>query len=936
MTHYLRSPFSFHKKKSFSDVGQSSEDSPKLLLKNGRILETEKTITADFAIFPLKEKKNKYKQYFIALLASDIYVYRSSKDLQKTKEPKIIINLKNIFNISFYKDSEMTRFEITIMSDINTYLIKLSDITLSYEWYDSLIEKIRVFRSQALHRDVKPNEFFDIAFDCTMSVRPKMKRYYGNQDSDVLDDLYEKITSSFNITSRVRFCMYYNLVVICNIGIQTTCDGYPPFNPNDYIKFPTNVIRDFGKQEKYIFLRIGRCSETGSGELWFKMESAERAKEAHLRIMELFDSVTERKKSDARKYSSQNIGVRMPIHRERSFTNPISATGNAPLNVEEKNKRTQTWGNDTEEPKKKMSSCSTLNNPFISPNSKNSGRNMSPASDNNIESNNCSINYKIPEDDDKCVKNVKKASVSGLFLKLIDSSNDKTCKNLDNVSYKGSTTSIASGIENLRKVSSLVKGDINTDFCYAEDIRKLSTSAIDSKVASQISQRFNRLHTSPKRQQSFTSTNISPLINNTSNTLLTTDYVVMESVDMLNIPLTNSFSNINSSKESFKLDEIKSYCSGRSEDGFLRSRTNTNVSKNTPSPSERSRVSTIGSVNSDIPPNSRNLRAYSTGVRLNNNKNSLTVSSQFVNNGMYDDECNRKRSYSLGNKSILKQKMQKGECYFSGDFEKHRSRSSSSNTNATNEQITENKIESDDHLEIEFGSTELVNEQFQMLSLQDVALKSNKSSLDKREGSPLSIACQQSILNESKTNDEINFLHEKTFEISTKLPTSSNDDLTKSNFHLQQNAISYNNDDKGESLVDYTYETIVSNKVKSFKNDLSSAYKHKNHPTIRKISRTIVDVLEDNDLLEKSLPKSSDIPSKSTLKDSRRNTFISSSSQDDYIFLEKSESLERNKEHCDKSNCFKARDNSVFNSIDVDNGTPTTEKNPSDYIELSY
>lgn len=45
-----------------------------------------------------------------------------------------------------------------------------------------------------------------------------------------------------------------------------------------------NVISNYGYQEKYFFVRIGRLSEIGSGELWMSCESGAAAKAMHEHI----------------------------------------------------------------------------------------------------------------------------------------------------------------------------------------------------------------------------------------------------------------------------------------------------------------------------------------------------------------------------------------------------------------------------------------------------------------------------------------------------------------------------------------------------------------------------------------------------------------------------------------------------------------------------
>uniref|UniRef100_A0A0N4ZSR6 IRS-type PTB domain-containing protein n=1 Tax=Parastrongyloides trichosuri TaxID=131310 RepID=A0A0N4ZSR6_PARTI len=821
------------------------------------------------------KKKNKFKRHFFVLFDKDICIYRNQKEFQRNKRPKCIINLENIFNIAYYNDPEMIKSQITIMDETDTYCIILSGPLTPFEWYNRIVGKIRDFRSKYLNRDVKINEFFDISFDCTISIRPKMKKDYGNQTTDVLDDLYNKVMSNNNLTSHVRFCMYYNLVVICNIGIRACCDDIPPFNSKDYIKFPTNVIRDFGKQEKYIFLRIGRCSEIGCGELWFKLESSEKAREAHMRIMELFDSATERRKSDVRKCSSQNLSVRIPLlHRERSNTNPISITSLSSQN-EKKEERAQTWGDNVDINERKASSASINFYSNTSTNSKKSSRNLSPLMAHS-DFRNSNLNISKPEND----VITKKSSVSGLFLKLLEPIHAKMEKSND-ISHNDSVVSLTNVIDNSEKPpSSTIKtNNTESDFCFEEDIKK--ASYIDSKQMSN-----KPLHISPKRQQSFNCSDLTPPIVNLTKALSTTDYVTMNSVEELNIPLTQFPLNNITTKEYFKFEEGKNYYSDKSNDDFLRSRTNTTTSKNLSIISERSRKNTCTSFSSDNSKNIINERGYSLSSRSNNNDTIYKEQKSHKRNLI---EYDRKRSYSLGNKALFQNNLlisKNDKRNFSMEFKIRKSEASSLTTSSINSSIE--KLELHDHIEIEFGSSETPSEQLHMTSSENISLSSRNSSIDKVKKHPILVARDLAV-KKIKLKKNINsqngcFLFEKTYEISSKLPKNNSvvsNKLIQSKVDLNPH-ISV----KKDSVCDNTYEIVRIPDNTFYTEESQYPYECGSPSSSNVMSKKITPIIKSDISLTNEAKYEPHISPKNIIKIIRSNSLASKPLNNDYAYFD--------------------------------------------------
>lgn len=84
----------------------------------------------------------------------------------------------------------------------------------------------------------------------------------------------------------------------------------PPFDKNTFIDLSVfyfkgfslflsklNVISNYGTQERFFFVRIGRCSEIGSGELWMATEHGSSARSIHERISQINQRESERRRA---------------------------------------------------------------------------------------------------------------------------------------------------------------------------------------------------------------------------------------------------------------------------------------------------------------------------------------------------------------------------------------------------------------------------------------------------------------------------------------------------------------------------------------------------------------------------------------------------------------------------------------------------------------
>ena len=55
-------------------------------------------------------------------------------------------------------------------------------------------------------------------------------------------------------------------------------------------------VANFGKQEKYFFMRMGRSAPTGSGEIWVMAESGEVATDMHNKLNKIVERESEKKR----------------------------------------------------------------------------------------------------------------------------------------------------------------------------------------------------------------------------------------------------------------------------------------------------------------------------------------------------------------------------------------------------------------------------------------------------------------------------------------------------------------------------------------------------------------------------------------------------------------------------------------------------------------
>uniref|UniRef100_A0A914UT38 IRS-type PTB domain-containing protein n=1 Tax=Plectus sambesii TaxID=2011161 RepID=A0A914UT38_9BILA len=103
-------------------------------------------------------------------------------------------------------------------------------------------------------------------------------------------------------------------------------------------------VANFGKQEKYFFMRMGRSAPTGSGEIWAMAESGEVATDMHNKLNKIVERESEKKRQlgvgplvhpRTASSSRHHPGSSGSSHRERSNTQPQRQRTSSIDNIDE-------------------------------------------------------------------------------------------------------------------------------------------------------------------------------------------------------------------------------------------------------------------------------------------------------------------------------------------------------------------------------------------------------------------------------------------------------------------------------------------------------------------------------------------------------------------------------------------------------------------------
>jgi len=107
-----------------------------------------------------------------------------------------------------------------------------------------------------------------------------------------------------------RLCVCQSSFLLFTLGCRPSPNVDAPFDKNTFIDLSVfyfkgfslflsklNVISNYGTQERFFFVRIGRCSEIGSGELWMATEHGSSARSIHERISQINQRESERRRA---------------------------------------------------------------------------------------------------------------------------------------------------------------------------------------------------------------------------------------------------------------------------------------------------------------------------------------------------------------------------------------------------------------------------------------------------------------------------------------------------------------------------------------------------------------------------------------------------------------------------------------------------------------
>lgn len=134
------------------------------------------------------------------------------------------------------------------------------------------------------------------------------------------DDLAEKRPQLLGLR---RLCVCQSSFLLFTLGCRPSPNVDAPFDKNAFIDLSLNVISNYGTQERFFFVRIGRCSEIGSGELWMATEHGASARAIHERISQINQRESDRRRAQGIKINLPTISssvLKSRAHRERSQT----------------------------------------------------------------------------------------------------------------------------------------------------------------------------------------------------------------------------------------------------------------------------------------------------------------------------------------------------------------------------------------------------------------------------------------------------------------------------------------------------------------------------------------------------------------------------------------------------------------------------------------
>uniref|UniRef100_A0A915CUB2 Insulin receptor substrate 1 n=1 Tax=Ditylenchus dipsaci TaxID=166011 RepID=A0A915CUB2_9BILA len=239
----------------------------------------------------------KTKNFYGVLSGLSLELHVSEKSQRKKKCSKHNIALESCFNLA-QQTFPKHKLCMSVMTPDETFLIRGDNDKDTIEWYKVTLSAMIPARALGLGRPVFDNEFFEFAWDVFVSSSPKLKKPVANPDNS--PNICVKKPELSN--AQYRLCFYPHTIILCarNIGpVSTSClpkSGLPPFKSTDFVEFSRQYLSNYGHQEKFFFMRIGRCAPTGLCEVWIQCESEEISQDVHNKLTDIIDRETEKKR----------------------------------------------------------------------------------------------------------------------------------------------------------------------------------------------------------------------------------------------------------------------------------------------------------------------------------------------------------------------------------------------------------------------------------------------------------------------------------------------------------------------------------------------------------------------------------------------------------------------------------------------------------------
>nr|CAD2169359.1 unnamed protein product [Meloidogyne enterolobii] len=280
--------------------------------------------SAIFAVYPVTERKGRARNFHVSVHMTMFEVHKTLKDARNKKSPKYLVDFGDVFNVSVQNEPIQIKDDCICLMDPNTsFFFRPTDSEYDLQaWFDWILERTRECRSTKLLRPVFHEEFFEAAWDVQIICKPKLRRDYSKKLQPEIknDDLAEKRPQLLGLR---RLCVCQSSFLLFTLGCRPSPNVDAPFDKNTFIDLSLNVISNYGTQERFFFVRIGRCSEIGSGELWMATEHGSSARSIHERISQINQRESERRRAQGIKINLPTISssvLKSRAHRERSQT----------------------------------------------------------------------------------------------------------------------------------------------------------------------------------------------------------------------------------------------------------------------------------------------------------------------------------------------------------------------------------------------------------------------------------------------------------------------------------------------------------------------------------------------------------------------------------------------------------------------------------------